>query len=114
VELALALCAARMDADSSWAPWMDVLPERIPSWLHLTPEAPLPSLSTPCLTLALLTVNLLPLQEAQQACATRPSLEPKLPSFLAEVETARSRYQTLYQTRVAPAVETVLREVESG
>jgi len=59
VELALALAAAKMDGESShFSPWIDVLPERVPLFLEMTPE------------------------EAMAACEMKPHLEFHLDDFI--------------------------------
>jgi len=72
VELALALCAARIEEGSKWAPWVDLLPLRVPSFLTMQRE------------------------EAESFLAGG-RLEPYVDPFWHEVQRARGEYQRLYE-----------------
>ena len=73
VELALALCAARLDGSPKWAPWLAVLPKRVPGWLHVSRD------------------------EAVAMLSKHASLEPFIEAVWAEVERTRGEYQRIYE-----------------
>lgn len=73
VHLALAIAAAKLNVDSHYKPWMRVLPDAVPSWLHTQED------------------------QARSSIMAHPELSDLADDFVAEVTAAQLMFERQYE-----------------